>query len=277
MRNGNLFLQLWLIWWMWVRFLPYLWGMETISLCTTVTLRYSFLPYLWGMETKKGKKYLTKSIDVLTVPMRNGNKITLLSHCRCLRVLTVPMRNGNRNLSRLSSPGMVIVLTVPMRNGNWILPVTDTSDESCSYRTYEEWKPDISKGDINSITVLTVPMRNGNMHILLFLHTPVRVLTVPMRNGNEGLSAVWDCQSVFCSYRTYEEWKLRDLCIFLCLHQAFLPYLWGMETRYGELVCHRDICRSYRTYEEWKQRGCNRTVTAAVWVLTVPMRNGNHL
>jgi len=32
-----------------------------------------------------------------------------------------------------------------------------------SYRTYEEWKPDMFSGADVYVTVLTVPMRNGNL------------------------------------------------------------------------------------------------------------------
>jgi len=36
-------------------------------------------------------------IEVLTVPMRNGNWLFLLVPLDCCNVLTVPMRNGNKN------------------------------------------------------------------------------------------------------------------------------------------------------------------------------------
>ncbi len=54
-----------------------------------------FLPYLWGMETLYCKKRRWRS-RVLTVPMRNGNRILKIWVQQCLNVLTVPMRNGNR-------------------------------------------------------------------------------------------------------------------------------------------------------------------------------------
>ena len=33
---------------------------------------------------------------------------------------------------------------------------------------------------------------------------------------------------------------------------AFLPYLWGMETLQAHLVYNHNSLGSYRTYEEWK-------------------------
>ena len=54
------------------------------------------------------------------------------------------------------------------------------------------------------------------------------------------------------SYRTYEEWKPASANLFSGLYAC-----------------------SYRTYEEWKLSK-NRTVCGSViFVLTVPMRNGN--
>jgi len=59
-----------------------------------------------------------------------------------------------------------------------------------------------------------------------------RVLTVPMRNGNTEHVPVHD-GNLYCSYRTYEEWKLSN---------AVAPLL-------------NLAIGSYRTYEEWKRAG----------------------
>mgnify|MGYP006972346440 CR=1 FL=1 len=99
------------------------------------------------------------------------------------------------------------------------------------------------------------------------------VLTVPMRNGNvtDGATPKIPLAS---SYRTYEEWKLIQFTMNADQKPAFLPYLWGMETRLnnrGQIYLNtvltvpmrngnitlptsikRDFIRSYRTYEEWK-------------------------
>ncbi len=74
-----------------------------------------------------------------------------------------------------------------------------------------------------------------------------------MRNGN--CIFVQFCPTHFnSSYRTYEEWK-RVLWQVLTKRwwYAFLPYLWGMETRSGNCSHLRLAYRSYRTYEEWKR------------------------
>ena len=120
-------------------FLPYLWGMETPVRTVSIVYFPKFLPYLWGMETWKGYYISQVSTSVLTVPMRNGN----------------PARER-------SMPSNCFVLTVPMRNGN-----RETSEK----QFFQMW-------------VLTVPMRNGNITHLIFLSHHHHVLTVPMRNGN---------------------------------------------------------------------------------------------
>jgi len=38
-----------------------------------------------------------------------------------------------------------------------------------------------------------------------------------------------------------------------------------------------DIARSYRTYEEWKPRDLHKVLNHELFVLTVPMRNGNNM
>jgi len=55
---------------------------------------------------------------------------------------------------------------------------------TCSYRTYEEWKPELSNLIKKEGKVLTVPMRNGN---------------------SKRLAQAKACG--YSSYRTYEEWK----------------------------------------------------------------------
>jgi len=111
--------------------------------CRTLTSTNAsrFLPYLWGMETVFHVRCKFDSFDVLTVPMRNGNAIdvprnpsaSLAGSYRTyeewkhhfhrgwrkedILVLTVPMRNGNSNQS-LEKWTKSEVLTVPMRNGN---------------------------------------------------------------------------------------------------------------------------------------------------------------
>jgi len=78
------------------------------------------------------------------------------------QVLTVPMRNGNKSeyFSEKKGP---IVLTVPMRNGNPVFVFSINTSNFSSYRTYEEWKLGAHVTSYPQVRVLTVPMRNGNM------------------------------------------------------------------------------------------------------------------
>ena len=57
--------------------------------------------------------------------------------------------------------------------------------------------------------------------------------------------------------------------------ELFLPYLWGMETKYAELNTSTEDC-FYLTYEEWKQSNSNKLIISVI-VFTLPMRNGNVL
>jgi len=135
--------------------------METELIVYECLHAVQFLPYLWGMETTGGQGRNRTQRPVLTVPMRNGN------------FLTLPL-----DLSEVS------VLTVPMRNGNSKFPPTIAEIRESSYRTYEEWKP------FTRLTALPVRrflpylwgMETNVWHILPLHH--LLVLTVPMRNGN---------------------------------------------------------------------------------------------
>ena len=61
-----------------------------------------------------------------------------------------------------------------------------------------------------------------------------------------------------------------------CWNPLFLSYLWGMETfiKIPHKMCW--FC-SYPTYEEWKHCLSAKFNIAAVFVLILPMRNGNDL
>jgi len=97
------------------------------------------------------------------------------------------------------------------------------------------------------------------------------------------------------SYRTYEEWKLWSRRVYkeiLCVltvpmrngneyqeddeatRVRFLPYLWGMETKMIQFWVRIQFESSYRTYEEWKLENI-KPLSNELYVLTVPMRNGN--
>ena len=102
--------------------------------------------------------------------------------------------------------------------------------------------------------------------------------------------------SFFCSYRTYEEWKLYHAITFLSVlrtrsyrtyeewklvvgHKiAISKRVLTVPMRNGNpfslLLCHGRL-RSYRTYEEWKLLTIPLALRLDKFVLTVPMRNGN--
>ena len=77
------------------------------------------------------------------------------------------------------------------------------------------------------------------------------------------------------SYRTYEEWKLKEIEYTLEVEDWFLPYLWGMETLTWIHFKWTKSSSSYRTYEEWKLSLQDSKPKQTIHVLTVPMRNGN--
>ena len=146
-------------------FLPYLWGMETQKILHVAHFYHLFLPYLWGMETTQYQQTPEHYFLVLTVPMRNGNRVRNTERKVIAWVLTVPMRNGN------------------IQHQIWICHLRISS-----YRTYEEWKHLSDLFEVQSQWwVLTVPMRNGNSTKAWDLRTVNSVLTVPMRNGNAEL------------------------------------------------------------------------------------------
>jgi len=143
---------------------------------------------------------------VLTVPMRNGNKVLKMHNSlqkqflpylwgmetnsvwiplvRWVRVLTVPMRNGN-TFNPISRNNWVYVLTVPMRNGN------------------------------NGMLKSTSKTFAGFLPYLWGMETPWIILEKNAADWGSyrtyeewKLNPIWQVtNSSVCSYRTYEEWK----------------------------------------------------------------------
>ncbi len=76
------------------------------------------------------------------------------------------------------------------------------------------------------------------------------VLTVPMRNGN-ALGSKNGLALIFCSYRTYEEWKHSEWQrVMNAVDSSYRTYEeWKPES--SMTPNKRTVC-SYRTYEEWK-------------------------
>jgi len=144
------------------KFLPYLWGMETVIDCPPGRLRHtgSYRTYEEWKLNNTARFGITTACSYRTyeewkqwsVPLtQNQNKkflpylwgmetpIDTRQFVHLYIVLTVPMRNGNKKPSK---EGYMtnFVLTVPMRNGNWQFRLFLVSGGHRSYRTYEEWK-----------------------------------------------------------------------------------------------------------------------------------------
>ena len=120
-----------------------------------------------------------------------------------------------------------------------------------------------------------------------------------MRNGNT-TSLQDDLGGVTPgSYPTYEEWKQYICQKVETIEKTFLSYLWGMETgevytlfplhnsgsypTYEEWKHVRSWYKwdsliysgSYPTYEEWKLISLSLVSNKSLYVLILPMRNGN--
>ena len=151
---------------------------------------------------------------VLILPMRNGNlEDEVQNTVYTALVLILPMRNGNIPRAKISNLtheflsylwGMETIMT--LWNIYWkrceflsylwgmetsLSPIVSFFS-SCSYPTYEEWKPTASPRFVKTGCVL--------------------VLILPMRNGNK-TTKLNICKLKKGSYPTYEEWKLPSLLI----------------------------------------------------------------
>jgi len=136
-----------------------------------------------------------------------------------------------------------------MRNGNIVNDVKEV-DVNGSYRTYEEWKLELSERTTKSFRSSYRTYEEWKQRSRSEA-TPRRyVLTVPMRNGNNRV-------------------ERQDI-----IGYQFLPYLWGMETSNSKNYTRKEHQSSYRTYEEWKLMKEEAKYINKL-VLTVPMRNGN--
>jgi len=123
------------------------------------------------------------AFPVLTVPMRNGNSISIKTVYKYIKgsyrtyeewKLYCEVEKTDDGISSyrtyeewkheffVSCHFFYEVLTVPMRNGNTIRIPPFQATLISSYRTYEEWKLSYKQAPWKVSRVLTVPMRNGN-------------------------------------------------------------------------------------------------------------------
>ena len=115
---------------------------KRIHINNSVTVKISFLPYLWGMETENRLRNTAIMMRVLTVPMRNGNAISICGFC-------LTQSGSYRTYEEWKHDYGKEYMT----------------ENPGSYRTYEEWKLRcLCFKTFHPIKVLTVPMRNGNWH-----------------------------------------------------------------------------------------------------------------
>ena len=160
------------------------------------------------METILSSILCKSSVNVLILPMRNGNPSQYSVFSNCFLVLILPMRNGNLSLA---------------------FSISELTPFS-SYPTYEEWK--LVSQLINQIhyfhRVLILPMRNGNnsnglsayisylfLSYLWGMETILSIIRISEKF--RFLSYLWGMEThifqpifVFVqlsSYPTYEEWK----------------------------------------------------------------------
>jgi len=83
----------------------------------TFCYRKWFWAYLWGIETKCIVAGTSGSSEVLSLPMRNWNILSMQCSVNFLKVLSLPMRNWNSGLQSFWMAGKY-VLSLPMRNWN---------------------------------------------------------------------------------------------------------------------------------------------------------------
>jgi len=94
-------------------------------------------------------------------------------------------------------------------------------------------------------------MRNGNVYETLPSLTLKKVLTVPMRNGNLLLFSLL-YHFLFCSYRTYEEWKPSVSLVSNVITLVLTVPMRNGNPNNAIFIIQKKWPRSYRTYEEWK-------------------------
>ena len=76
-------------------------------------------------------------------------------------------------------------------------------------------------------------------------------------------------------YSTYEELKQNNNQVYKTNKEAFLQYLWGIETIYFHTLKFFILNRFYSTYEELKRKTTGEKIQYVLIVFTVPMRNWN--
>ena len=113
-----------------------------------------------------------------------------------------------------------------MRNGNKCTSKTVPSSNSCSYPTYEEWKPSFQRAIMAlTICVLILPMRNGNVEDYDYIAMGGFLSSYPTY---EEWKLTWMRQMIKNqrrSYPTYEEWKQQLKVESETHRKLFLSYL----------------------------------------------------
>ena len=100
-----------------LKFLSYLWGMETIVFLLLQALYHLFLSYLWGMETRNISPWDFDETKVLILPMRNGNKLGMYNKITFSNS-SYPTYEEWKQKNSSYNFFFLVVLILPMRNGN---------------------------------------------------------------------------------------------------------------------------------------------------------------
>ena len=191
---------------MMLRFVSYLWGIETPTEIVTPEEGDEFVSYLWGIETALAKKDWKKAYEVCILPMRDWNQEQLQQRDQQLEVCILPMRDWNRNTSRaIICSASVCIL--PMRDWNFHGVRIVLRSYCCLYLTYEGSKLALSKKFFKLfIRVCILPMRDRNLMGTGGMPTVRKSLYLTYEGLKHWLLVRWSLVRI-CLYLTYEGLK----------------------------------------------------------------------
>ena len=240
-------------------------------------MRLKFLSYLWGMETQFQHKTLL-NLDiffVLILPMRNGNILMCINSISHRIVLILPMRNGNVSNKSLYFK-LYMVLILPMRNGNLISFALATLSWISAFLSY------LWGMETHIFLIWSIMLNSPFLSYLWGMETSqVRQTKKKRLLSSYPTYEEWKPYNKVImvgrvskgSYPTYEEWRTQLWRATEYRSHLFLSYLWGMETFLNE---YKDIYIKFLSYLWGMETLQTRTVyLPGVSVLILPMRNGN--
>ncbi len=168
-----------------------------------------------------------------------------------LQVLSLPTRDGN-NYRGWSAEAEEYVLSLPTRDGNGPSSSLMIPSPSSFKPTYKGWK--LASALICGqfpLLVLSLPTRDGNgwWEVKSFQEEPV--LSLPTRDGNAWASS--PCSSVCSCFKpTYKGWKPTKPLVYAHHYRSFKPTYKGWKRIYIIVLLVRK--RSFKpTYKGWKR------------------------